>query len=66
MESRRAAQVVLVVRNPPAHAGDIRDMGSVPGSGRFPRRGHGNPFVQPWTEDPGGLESIGLHRVRHD
>ena len=31
MESRRAAQVVLVVRNPPAHAGDIRDMGSVPG-----------------------------------
>ena len=29
-----ASQVVLVVKNPPANAGDIRDMGSIPGSGQ--------------------------------
>ena len=32
-----------VVMNMPANARDIRDMGSVPGSGRFPGGGHGNP-----------------------
>ena len=32
-----------MVKNPPANAGDIRDVGSVPGSGRSPRGGHGNP-----------------------
>ena len=32
-----------VVKNMPANARDIRDMGSVPGSGRFPGGGHGNP-----------------------
>ena len=31
-----ASQVALVVKNPPANAGDIRDMGSIPGSGRSP------------------------------
>ena len=31
-----------MVKNPPADAGDIRDMGSIPGSGRSPREGHGN------------------------
>ena len=35
-----ASQVALVVKNPPANAGDIRDMGSVPGLGRSPGRGH--------------------------
>ena len=40
----RASQVVLVVKNPPANAKDVRDAGSIPGSGRFPRGGHGNPF----------------------
>ena len=39
-----AFQVVLVVKNPPASAGDVRDMGSIPGSGRSPRAGHGNPL----------------------
>ena len=38
-----ASQVVLVVKNPSANAGDIRDMGSIPGSGRSPEGGHGNP-----------------------
>ena len=40
----RASQVVLVVKNPPANAKDVRDAGSIPGSGRFPRGGHGNPL----------------------
>ena len=33
-----------MVKNPPASAGDIRDMGSAPGSGRFPGVGNGNPL----------------------
>ena len=36
-----ASQVALVVKNSPAKAGDTRDMGSIPGSGRFPREGNG-------------------------
>ena len=39
----RASQVMLVVKTLPASAGDVRDMGSVPGWGRFPGGGHGNP-----------------------
>ena len=39
-----SSQVTLVVRNPTADAGDIRDVGSIPGSGRFPRGGQGNTF----------------------
>ena len=39
-----ASQVALVVKNPFANAGDIRDVGSIPGSGRFSRGGHGNPL----------------------
>jgi len=35
-------QMVLVVKNPPANAGDIRDVGSIPGSRRSPGGGHGN------------------------
>ena len=35
--------MALVVKNPPASAGDIRDMSSIPGSGRSPKGGHGNP-----------------------
>ena len=40
-----ASQVALVVKNPPANAGDIRDLGSIPGSGRSPGGGHGNPHL---------------------
>ena len=36
--------VALVVNNPPADAGDLRDMGSIPGSGRAPGEGNGNPL----------------------
>ena len=38
------SQVALVVKNPPANAGDVRDVGLIPGSRRFPREGHGNPL----------------------
>ena len=36
--------VVLVVKNLPANAGYIRDLGSIPGSGRFPGGGHDDPL----------------------
>ena len=40
----RASQVALMVKNLPANSGDLRDVGSIPGSGRFPGVGPGNPF----------------------
>ena len=43
-EEPGASQVVPVVKNLPANAGDIRDAGSIPGSGRSPEGGHGNPL----------------------
>ena len=39
-----ASQVILVVKNPHAMAGDVRDVGSMPRSGRYPGGGHGNLF----------------------
>ena len=39
-----ASQVALVVKNLPANAGDVRDTGLIPGSGRSPGRGQGNPL----------------------
>ena len=39
-----ASQVALVVKNPHANAEDIRDVGWIPGSGRSPGEGHGNPL----------------------
>ena len=39
-----ASQVVLVEKNSPANAGDFRDTGLIPGSGRFPGEGNGNPL----------------------
>ena len=64
-------QVTLLVRNPPARSGGIRDTGSIPVSGRSPEGGQGNTLQYlawgiPWTEEPGGLQSTGLKRVRHD
>ena len=44
--------MVLVAKNPPANAGDIRDVGSVPGLGRFPGEGHGNPLQYSCLENP--------------
>ena len=59
------------MKNPLANAGDIRDKGFIPGSGRSPGVGNGNPFQYsclkiPWTEESGGLESMGVQRVGHD
>ena len=42
-----ASQVALVVKNPPANAGDIRDMSSIPGSGRSPGGGQPTPVFLP-------------------
>ena len=44
--------MVPVVKNLTANAGDIRDAGSVPGSGRFPGGGHGNPLQHSCLEIP--------------
>ena len=40
----RAFQAVLVVKNPPASAGDVRDLVLIPELGRFSGEGHGNPL----------------------
>ena len=39
-----ASQVAQRVKNPPANSGDVRDTGSIPGSGRSPGEGNGNPL----------------------
>ena len=64
-----ASQMALVVKNPPPNAGDRRDAGLIPGSGRYPGGGHGNLLQyscleNPRTEEPGGLWSVGSQRVR--
>ena len=46
------SQVVLAVKNPPANAGATGDMGSIPGSGRSPRGGNGNPFQYSCWDNP--------------
>ena len=65
MSSQGASQVVLVVKNLPANAGDVRDVGLIPGSERSPGGGHGNPLSiliwrLPWSEEPGELQ---VHRA---
>ena len=63
--------VAHLVKNPFAKAGDTRDMGSIPGLGRFPGGRNANPFrilawKILWTEEPGGLQTTGSQRVRHN
>ena len=41
-----------MVKNLPANVGDIRDMGVIPGLGRSPGRGHGNPLQYSCLEKP--------------
>ena len=58
-----------MAKNLPANAGHVRDAGWIPGSRKSPAGGHGNPLQQvgvptsawriPWTEEPGGLQSMG-------
>ena len=45
------SQVALVVKNPLANAGDLRDLGLIPGSGRSPGGGHGNPLLYSCLEN---------------
>jgi len=58
--------VALVIKNPSAHAGGVRDLGLIPGLGRSPEGRNGNPLSSilawglSWTEDPGGAT---VHRV---
>ena len=54
-----------------AIAGDLKEAGLIPGSGRSPGGGSGNPLQPlawriPWTEEPGGLQSTGSQRAGHD
>ena len=60
-----ASQVALVVKNPPASAGDLRDTGSIPGSGRSPGGGHGHPLQCSCLENPMGRGAwwAAVHRV---
>ena len=58
--------VMLVVKNPPANAGDVRDASSIPGSGRSPGGGHGNPLQYSCLGNPmdrGAWQAI-VHGVR--
>ena len=61
----RASQVALVVKNWLANAGDIRDVGLSPGSGRSLGGGHGNPLQHSSWESPMDRESwrATVHRV---
>ena len=67
-----ASQVAKVVKNLPTNAGDTRNKGSIPGSGRSPGRRrwqHTLVFLAwriPWTEEPGRLRPMGSQRVRHN
>ena len=61
----------IVVKNCPANAGNPRDTGSIPGSGRSPGEEMAThstivAWKIPWTEEPGRLQYMGLQRVGHD
>ena len=57
-------QVALVVKNPLANVGDVKNVGSFPGSGRFPEEGNGNPFQYPCLKNPmdKGASQATIHR----
>ena len=65
------SQVELVLKNPPDNAGEARKVSSVPVVGRSPGVGNGNPLQYSClentrAEEPGGLQSIGSQRIKHD
>ena len=67
----KASQGVLVVKNLPASAGDVRDADLTPGLGRSHGEGHGNPFQYSCLKNPmerGAWWATvhGLQRVGHD
>ena len=70
-QSWGASQVVLLVKNPPANTGDVREVGMIPRLGRSLKKKMATyssilAWRIPWTERLGELQSTGLHRVRHD
>ena len=71
LHSLRAYQVALVVKNPHANAGDLKNVGLIPGSGRSPGEGNGNPLQYCCLENPrarGAWQATvhGVARVEHD
>ena len=59
-----------MVKNLPANAGDVKDVGSLPGLGRSPGGGMAThsyilAWEIPWTEKPGGPQFMGLQKVGH-
>ena len=50
--------MVVVKKNPPASARDVKDTGSIPGSGRSPGGGHSNPVQYSHLENPRGQRSL--------
>ena len=56
-----AFQVVLVVKNPPANAGDVRESCSIPGLGKIPGGEHGNPLQHSCLENYCGPRSLVGH-----
>ena len=57
--------MALVVKNPPANAGEVREEGLIPGWGRSPGGGHGNPLQYSYPEKPTdrGAWRITVHGV---
>ena len=62
---KRASYMVLVIKNPPANAGDVKDLGLIPGSRRCPGGGHNNPLQYSCLENPvdRGAWWATVHRV---
>ena len=63
--------MALVVKNLPANAGDVRDASLIPELEDPLEKSmatHSSILAWriPWREEPGGLQSVGLQRVRHD
>ena len=63
--------MVLVVKNLSANAGNATEVGLIPGLGRSPEKEMATctsslAWRIPWMEEPSGLQSTGLQRVRHD
>ena len=58
--------MVVVVKNPPAIAGDIRDVGSIPGLGRSPRGGNDNPLQYSCLGNPMDRGPWSHKRLRHN
>ena len=60
-----------MVKNLSANTGEVKHVGSIPGSGKSLGGGRGNhssilAWEIPWIEELGGLQSLGSQRVRHD